>query len=297
MFLYGLMTVRGIRDKVGLTRFTWRVVMSLVMLLLLIIGYAYAFNLAVGSASWLEILTIIGVIFFVFITYTSFIPDFAAMFLSLNTINTEYQSDRIDLIRTSIGEVELVRAKHALAVVRSWRFMIYWLTARIMLVFIYVAVAILMWRDGTIWDEIPPELIREVPILLLVWIPLLLFVAVIMFLEPIWRMRVIAAIGVLVSARTENRMTALIFGVLGLFTLSMAIGFVSSLVSIPLSMLFGFVTIVAAENEALFMILLRVFIYLVLPLLSIGGAAGLYFFYRFLRRWLLDESVKAIERH
>jgi len=189
----------------------WGVQMLIVMLLSLIAFVILRFlSVRGGSSSYYTPLSILAeFLVFAFLggVALNVILDFIAVSAGLGTISGDFNMRRSDLIRlTLLRPTQIVESKHTLAQVRVLR-----MTYRIMWLRVWVvvmSVAALLWA----WfDNLSRELsglsttsVFNVLVVLLVGVlSVFTYIA-----EPYWRMKAVTSLGVLVSARTMNGVSA-----------------------------------------------------------------------------------------
>lgn len=308
LFRFELLSVRGVRTVRGVWISTiYNIVLILSVTLIIIAGLGSVDAIRDDEPIYF-IFLIMGYIFLIINFYTSFLPDFGSIFYSLGALNADISGERIDVMRLAIGEYEIIKAKHGVVTVRAWRLVLTWMASRFAALLSLLIGSLMALADPEIQQdimqsllnsELAPTVFSEALIVAAIWIPLSIISAIVFLVfEPIWRMRTITALGVLISARTENRLMAFLFGVFGVFGMLMALGMLVSVVSIPLSLGLGFmITYVESMNNPNLLILLaRIAIYAGIPLLTIFTIIATYFFYRWVRNWLLKEAVKALFR-
>lgn len=165
---------------------------------------------------------------------TSLAVDFRSIAAGMPAISEEIVSGRYELIRlTSISPVDVLVAKYAVARVRAWR-----ITARLMWARALLAVfglALLAWQwfttgvGSTIFDLFYAGAALVIG----------MCGAVVFVLEPYWRMKAVTALGVAVSARILNGVSASLAS--GLALLAFWFGQMVGVVALSFLLSFGMV--------------------------------------------------------
>lgn len=125
--------------------------------------------------------------------------DVASMLSGLNTINADMVAGRWDTLRiTALPEADLIRIKHGVTQLRTWRAFVTLLTLRVTVLALFLVLMFieLSDTDGTSWLRyLATDTLRSPGTFTIgmFWVVLLLGV---FFIEPIIRLRTVAMIGV-----------------------------------------------------------------------------------------------------
>jgi hypothetical protein len=226
--------------------------------------------------------------------YTSWIADLVTLFFGIGAIRREMDADRIDLLRVSSSEADIVQGKYALVMMRAWRVMSFWVALRMATVVLFVASGILLLMNRPLWRDlgIPPEIVGEIPIFLIIWVPITLLLAVFVILEHMLKMRVYAGLSLYISARVTGRVAGILLALVGVVVINMIISTVVSFFSFPLSIAFGFGSTYLEDNPDLIPIVARVVAYGIFPFLTILSAVVPFVGYRFIWQRLMQDTVR-----
>lgn len=130
--------------------------------------------------------------------------DYASITASLNVISGEINSGTWDLLRlTAAREGELVLAKHAVAQLRAWRTMLRVIGLRIAAVLTAVFIVIREYTFAT-----PYLTVQESITFFLFNLAPFAALSGVFILEPLWRMRAMTALGMVISARVQDAASA-----------------------------------------------------------------------------------------
>ena len=131
--------------------------------------------------------------------FASLYLDFVCIASSLSEINGDVISGRWDLLRmANMREGYFTVSKHNIAQIKAWRALITVIAVRLVAVILYAITGVISFFDGGIGNSVYNAIWTV--ILLIGFIAL----AVIFLIEPLWRMRTMTAVGLLVSAHTRN---------------------------------------------------------------------------------------------
>jgi hypothetical protein len=154
--------------------------------------------------------------------------DYLSMIAALGSINAEVAAGRWDLLcMTSLTISKIVAAKHGAAQVRAWRYMILLMALRLA-VLLMIAIGLLAGY-GRDYNWIIPAYDR------LLWtvfsLVTILALGALYIVEPVWRVRMVTAIGLALSARARSGTSAVLLagsalGTLWLVSLCLGVGVV-----------------------------------------------------------------------
>lgn len=140
--------------------------------------------------------------------------DFYAVIVTVNTIRHDKINGQLDELRlTPITTKDYVVAKYATAQVRVWRILAWEVAARMLFVVLTIALDTFegCWFCGYGNDAVVTPLVREVtnslsahPLRTLATIIVFGLLAAAYIAEPLWRMRLLTALGLAISARINN---------------------------------------------------------------------------------------------
>ena len=207
--------------------------------------------------------------------------DFVSITSSLNSISSEIANGTWDLLRlTAVREGELVLAKHTTTQFRAWRTTMWviglriavFLIAAIVTIGAYLAEVSSYWQYRTVQESAAFFLVNLVPFAALFGV---------FILEPLWRMRAMTALGMVISARLRDDASAALLAI----AMVMALWLTQAIV----------ITAVVAGLSALLF---------VLSALSMGALCApiamvlvifptVYGFYSLLKTW----SLRQVARH
>ena len=304
LFDYDLKHMRVTRTTQGIINHTRNTILvTLIITIALTCLFAwlwYAADTQINSIYLLPLsLATAGFALLIVGSYTEIIPTLAAILFAVGLINQDMRTDRIDLLRITVGEQHIVNARHGVAIAKAWRFMVIWIVARAvsMMCFILAILPFVFRRDVYVdLLEIPPEYLSDVYITLAIWLPIIGFSTLIAVIEPIWRLRMLSGMGIWVSSQVEGRATAVLLGIVAWLVLNTGIGIALNIISLPFGILFGVGSILLEENIDLVPLFFRILMYGIIPVISILTVPLMWFLYRIITRWFLDEAVKRLVR-
>ena len=254
----------------------------------------HAFALIVGT--WLGLALVVRFVFYagIFIPDTWFLVytqdfwiaaaaasvlaglavDFRAMTAGVPVISSEITSGRYELIRlTTVSPVQVIVSKYALARVRAWRITARVMWARALLAVLGLALLVWLWFSTGV-GATPFDLLYAGGLLLVGACAAVVFV-----IEPYWRMKAITALGVALSARVINGVSATLASALAL----LAFWFVQ---------LVGVVALTFLLSSTLIFIAFGGVVLLVLVPLALGVlGAVVYGFYSMIQRISLRHAA------
>ncbi|MEO0564272.1 MAG: hypothetical protein AAF125_19360 [Chloroflexota bacterium] len=186
LFTHDLHDIRGIKSERGLARYlAWSVLITLLLGIVSYVGLMlYTGTPMEAGAIVLYVILVAGLITYAF----EWVHTLAAIFFSSGLIITERDADRIDLLRLAAQEEVIIRAKHATAMTKTWRFTAIFLTARLAVIlsglgFIAV-VPITEWSEVQRVVGLNPTLSTQ---LIVLWLPTLLITVVWFMVKPVMR--------------------------------------------------------------------------------------------------------------
>ena len=209
--------------------------------------------------------------------------DYSAITSALGTINDEVTAGRWDLLRLTLVTIpQIIAAKHGLAQVRAWRLMITIIAVRVAVLLIGGISLLLVLLHADAFAYLLPEQARDLIIEAITGLVL----ALLYIVEPFWRMRTVTALGVAISARARQPISALLAAGGAIFALWLLQGlvlftlfFLVASIILPLALL---------EYTALQTAILSPLIFLALV------AATVYGFYAVLQTWSLRRARRWI---
>lgn len=205
--------------------------------------------------------------------------DYVSITASLKSISGEIASGTWDLLRlTAVREGELVLAKHATTQLRAWRATMWVIGLRIITSLIAAIGFFARYLDAT-----NPSVRNSLGFgLLFVVFSLVPFVVLfgIFALEPLWRMRAVTALGMVISARVRDGASAALLAVATV----LALWIVQALV---------LVAVVAGLGVLLFVLfnVLGLCAPTILPLIVFPTVYG---FYSILKTWSLRQVARRL---
>lgn len=237
-----------------------------------------------GSSAWYNTLWDLIQFAFVISLLDKFLLDFVGVFAGLNSVNRDRSEGRWDLICiTGMSVHRMIRAKHAVIQIKSWRTMTNVMGLRLTVVVLALLTWIVpplifphAWYMSRIEPVYGPSLIYEIVATSMLFLTLgSLMLAYI--IEPRWRLRALTAGSLAVSARLRDGIIALM-GAFGVF-----IGI--WLAQIALSV-FGVFLIYFTAMMGLYNGTLEILVFLVFPVLI----ACVYFTYDALATMWLNRA-------
>jgi hypothetical protein len=185
------------------------------------IGYDPYYDTYWFQSATLDFLMLVGAM-----SLLAILPlDFVSITTALNSISGEMVSGTWDLLRlTSVREAELVLAKHSATQLRAWRTTMWVIGLRIATSLIALIGLISGYLlESQYSSATSPEL--SFLFLLTNFIPIAGLFGVFIF-EPLWRMRAVTALGMVISSRSRDGASSALLGIgtlLGLWLLQMII--------------------------------------------------------------------------
>ncbi len=166
--------------------------------------------------------------------------DCGSIAVSIGSINGEMLTGRWDLLRLTLLRIErLIAAKHGTAQLRAWRLMALVVGVRV------GAVALLIFLYSSPVFLAAPIFID--PLEVTFGYVLIIALSLIFIAEPLWRMRALTAVGLVISSRMHSSITTILMAASYVFALWIVEGFVFSVVGVAMSWLFGFGALVTAD--------------------------------------------------
>jgi hypothetical protein len=211
----------------------------------------------------------------------SLLLDYRCMTTAVGSINGEIAARRWDLLRlTSLDNAQIVAAKYGAAQVRVWRLMMLIVSARIA-VALTVGVSTLIYSvQDTAWSrrtsgEIVSVLLGQLVVVV---------VAAIYLVEPFWRMRMVTALGMAISARAQQHASSVLVAIGALAALWLAQGVILAAMALGVSVIFVPLGLVEYSVNGLIFCSPLVFLIFLL--------AACYGFYSVVQAWGLRYAVR-----
>ncbi len=209
--------------------------------------------------------------------------DFTCMAAAIGSVGREIVSGRWDLLRLTLLRIDqIVAAKHGAAQTRAWRLMTLLIGARLAITaMIIISLVMMFLRDQSygFYQYSPILLFRDLVVYGFIALACLVYV-----IEPFWRTRAVTALGVAISARTQQHA----FGVLAALAAVMALWLAQGCVLLAMGAFASafIVPLALAETSAIQITICS-------PLLLLGMFAGVvYGFYNIIQTW----SLRSAER-
>ena len=211
--------------------------------------------------------------------------DYRCIATALGSINGEIAANRWDLLRlTEINPRQIVAAKFGAAQVRVWRLMSLITALRIAVALtLGISVLGLAWQDTTAGVRTTGEIISS-----LLGQLVLIVVAVIYVVEPFYRMRVVTALGVAISARARSHVSSVLVGVGALAALWLAQGIVITAMAFAVSAILLPLALVEYSVNSLIFCAPSVFLVILV--------ATFYGFYSAVQAWSLRYAERWVAR-
>lgn len=216
---------------------------------------------------------LVGFVLFWSLLITFLIIDSRAISVSIGSINTDFVNGLWDSLRiTSLSEQGIIRAKHAATQLRTWRSisLIAGLRLSVFVTFEFQFISALL-SESTLPNDDPLSIAIMWGVIALSGILLIALV----LLEPFWRMRSTAAIGLAISARIENIPLANIVAgmvLIGVWIGQLIIVVISNFVTgIPLvTLLYAVIAVNGLNTVMAFQLVMVIFVSAVSMALMIG---------------------------
>ena len=193
-------------------------------------------------------------------------------------------------MRLSMGESGLLHALQSLSVSRTWRIVAWIVSVRIVWGFIGVIVGLLIWLVVVIAEPT----YRIYTLFGLLWLPIgFLFLYWQSVIDPIWRVRLFSALGLYISERTNNRTTAIVYGLVGLFILNIVSSLGTQTIQIPINAL-SFTLGFMSEEQTIPAFVFIVFGFVV-PFSALTLMAVSVLVFHAVREWLLRSTANHIQ--
>lgn len=241
-----------------------------------------AFYDASASAMALLIATVI---------LAGFALDVSSIQASLNSISGEITAGRWDLLRlTALSERGIVNAKYGVAQVRVWRAAFRLVSARvvillIMLLYTFVMPIVVFGYSGSL--RVLSYSLVDDPISTLVAFATFALVCVVFVIEPLWRVKAMTALGLVISSYVLNPAMGILAG-LGVTFVVWIMQIIVLSVLIFGSLFLGSTAFFIYDYGTA----LPVFIYFLL--VTVMTAATIYGFYHLLQTWGLRRATLRI---
>lgn len=209
--------------------------------------------------------------------------DFISVRAALDSISGEVSAGRWDLLRlTSLHGEGISRAKHAVAQLRAWRGVLVLGGARFAAAWIYCVSYGLLYLTNPVWVSGTPSRPLESALFAVV----IVFTLTIYVLEPLWRMKAMTALGMVISTYVLNTPAAMLVGVGMILVVWLAQLVVLVVLFIGLTIFATPIYFSASFIAAFLYLLLAGFI----TALTIHG------FYAIMQSWCLRRVVRRISR-
>jgi hypothetical protein len=162
----------------------------------------------------------------------SLLLDYRCLSTALGSINGEAAAGRWDLLRlTALDYRQIVVAKYGVAQVRVWRLMTLITALRLGIVLtLGLNTLIIMLQDSAGVTRTSGEIISTLFAQLV-----LVVVAVIYVIEPFWRMRMVTALGMAISARARQHASSVLVGIGALAALWLSQGIIVTAIAFGVS--------------------------------------------------------------
>jgi hypothetical protein len=236
--------------------------------------FFYPWSLYRSSADFLVILVAVSLL--------ATLPlDYVSITAALNSISGEMVAGTWDLLRlTAIREGELVLAKHATSQLRAWRTTMWVVGLRIAASLFVLIMLLTQYFSGTrpMWFVASGEDGLSFMFNFIQFAALI----TIFILEPVWRMRAVTALGMVISARSRDGASSALTAMGVLLALWLALAVVFAALIAGLSVLLF--TVAAFGVGALCAPLLLLFV--IVP--------TVYGFYSILKTWSLRQVARRL---
>lgn len=231
-----------------------------------------------GSGDILIVLMLLSVL-------ASFPLDLTFMAAAIGSINGDMSAKRWDLLRlTPLTRYQIIAAKHSVAQVRAWRWMILIVALRFGMVLIGGLTALFLSLQPDVWGYVLPGHLISI----FFWMVFLGLVGAVYAVEPFMRMRAVTALGVAISARTQQQASAVLAAVGSVFALWMVQGIVLFVLVLIGSALFAWLALM--ESIALQVVICTPL------LLACVTIAVVYGFYSVMQVWSLRSAERWLAR-
>jgi hypothetical protein len=215
----------------------------------------------------------------------SFPLDLTFMSAAIGSINGDISANRWELLRlTPLSGQQVIAAKHGVAQVRAWRWMILVIALRLGMVLIGGATALFLLLRPNTWSYMLPSQTISTIISLF----FLAVVGAIYTIEPFWRMRSVTALGVAISARTRQQTSSVLAALGSVFALWLLQGIILFALVLTGGSLFSWLALM--EAAALQVVICSPALLVVLVALTVYG------FYAVVQSWSLRRAERWIAR-
>jgi hypothetical protein len=232
---------------------------------------------------------------FVLVILINVVLDSHSIRISLDSISGEITAGRWDLLRlTSLSERGIVQAKYAVAQLRGWRFTTTIMSARAALVTISLFHAFVLpsfiygYGYGNPSQGLFYSLVND-PITTVILIGVFVLVTVIFVIEPLWRMKAVTAVGMVISSYSMNTALAALAGLGVIFAVWISQIIIFAPVSTGMSFLFSTLLLASYSVSNVVAALFTVLIVTVIAL-------TIYGYYYLLRTWALRRVTQRIRK-
>ena len=211
--------------------------------------------------------------------------DTVSMSSALGSINGEIASGRWDLLQLTLLTVpQIVAAKHGTAQVRAWRLMVLIIGMRVAVaLMIVLSYLLILFRDTGSSFRTPGQTLTSI-----IGQLVLITLGILYILEPWWRMRTVTALGVAISARTRQPISAVLAAAGMVFALWLLQGFVAVVIAFGVGLIIVPLTLLEVSANQ---------VVICSPLLLLALAiATVYGFYSIVQTWGLRSAERWIAR-
>jgi hypothetical protein len=217
VFSYDVQQVRRLRTSESLTRYGR--LLLLVSYCLLMLWWLYIIVMFAQPSvdqRWIAYQNFysgIGVLWLaipVVLPVAALILDVYSMAVTLNNIGHETSTGQLEMLRlTPLSANAYVAAKHSVAQIRAWRVLVVEVAVRMLSVVVIIIGFTFISEFYPYYVQIAPlyEITRSFkyhPLGTTALLITLLIFVIVYIAEPLWRMRVLTAIGLAISARSRN---------------------------------------------------------------------------------------------
>ena len=213
--------------------------------------------------------------------FASLLLDYRCISTALDSINGEVAARRWDLLRlTTLDHHQIVAAKYGAAQVRVWRLLMLITALRLGVVLtVGLSTLIFMVQDSVGVARTPGETISNLLAQLVLVVVAMIYVA-----EPFWRMRMVTALGMAISARAQRHTSSVLVGIGALAALWLAQGVILAALSIGVSVVI--MPLALVEYSANGLIFCSPAIFLIVVFVAFYGL------YSSVRVWSLRRAVR-----
>jgi hypothetical protein len=211
--------------------------------------------------------------------------DISALLASINTLNRDFVTGRMDLLRLApLTDAGLIAAKHALTLLRTRRITLMLVSLRLGLM---GSALVYEYFWGGIWFSGANLVVAGLQL------GLVLVIAFIFAVEPFWRVEMMTALGIYLSSLNRSQNSTLLLagfslGIVGLFSL-MIVGMAGGGLMLMASLLLSNIGYSSFDASLMFGLWFNVFF---LVLLS----SAIFGFYHIIERWCLRHTFSRLRK-